>query len=79
MGRRKDKENRLKEAYNKIKKKKKRLGVTRGKNASEGFIRVADGPKRKDSRREMKEGEFHSYRSESIPSRENPPIYSFLF
>ncbi len=37
MGRRKDKENRVKEAYNKIK-KKKRLRVTRGKNAGEGFI-----------------------------------------
>ncbi len=61
MGRRKDKENRVKEANNKIEKKKKRLRVTRGKNAGEGFIRVADGPKRKDSRSEMIEkGSFIS-------------------
>ncbi len=38
MGRRKDKENRVKDANNKIEKKKKRLRVTRGKNAGEGFV-----------------------------------------
>ncbi len=39
MGRRKDKENRVKEANNEIE-KKQRLRVTRGKNAGKVFIRV---------------------------------------
>jgi hypothetical protein len=39
MGRRRDKENRVKKANNKIEQKKKRLRVTRGKNAGEGFIK----------------------------------------
>ncbi len=69
MGRRKDKENRVKEANNEIcREEEEETRVTRGKNA--------EHPKRKQERDERRGG---SYRSESIPSRENPPIYSFSF